>query len=152
MPIDTSAVPTGYAGYTATPKMANPMVQLAQPGGATPDYLKHQDTPGVAGGVNNMVRALLRGASQAKPGSMAGQPWGAQDTSLNKQLFPNYGTGQQPMDLAAVNGGGIPNEGNPIDPYSNQYVTDDVMRGVAQMGDPAAVSGLFGGAPPIGAF
>ena len=122
----------------------------------TPDYLKHQDIDGVTGGINNMVRALLKGAGQAKPmgatpGAVTpGQPWGPQDTAANKQWFPNYPTGQQPMDPAMANGG-VPNAGNPIDPNSNQYVTPDVMAGAAQqpMADPAAMAGLFGGMPPM---
>lgn len=74
------------------PYAINPKTGLFQPGGSTPNFTQKQNIPGVTGGINDMVRALMAGYLRKK------------DTAKG----PNYESAAPTdilQDLKGVNGG-----------------------------------------------
>ncbi len=97
MPMDTNAFPTGYAPSGAAPQM--PMMNMppgmgspgagAPPGGQTPPWLQQQANPSAAGGINNLIRALMAGQTRQPPFGMPTQAPGAPPAAGSGIPTPN---------------------------------------------------------------
>lgn len=74
---DMNPFAMGYGAQqpaTGAPGAAPASVKTANPNDNLPDYLKQQPNPTIPGAANNMIRALMAGASQQPAGAPNANP------------------------------------------------------------------------------